>query len=335
MFSSVSPAPDRLPGTGRVPLAMAVSASVFATLAAAAQPGPPDFARLGGVGFSAHTAPASWQASSDMVAHAAAVYPIGRSDGPPSESPAHRVALDAFRIDRTEVTNRAFAEYLNALPGRLEADSAPVLPGGSEASRHLSEGPEGSGLYPIIALDDDQARIAHRDGGFRVAPGFADHPVTETTWAGARAYCAWRRARLPSEAEWEAAARGVEGRLYPWGNSPPDSSRVFVSRRTGVTAPVGSRPAGATPRGVVDLSGSLAEWTSPLQQPYPYDPSDGREAPDAPGERVTRGGDYIYDTAAATLSATHRSGFSNAPGRGHRHIGFRCAAPAATGATAR
>ncbi|WP_165802846.1 formylglycine-generating enzyme family protein [Pelagivirga sediminicola] len=85
---------------------------------------------------------------------------------------------------------------------------------------------------------------------------------------------------------------------------------------------------GATAGGALDMSGSLAEWTSSLKRPNPYDPADGREAPDSAGERITRGGDYIYDAAASTLTATHRDGFSNAPGRGHRHIGFRCAADA-------
>ena len=118
----------------------------------------------------------------------------------------------------------------------------------------------------------------------------------------------------------------ADARRYPWGNASPDRTRVFVSGRTGVTHPVGGRPAGASPSGALDMSGSLAEWTSSLMRPYPYDADDGREAPDRSGERVTRGGDYLYDAEPATLTATHRNGFSNAPERGHRHIGFRCAA---------
>ena len=86
----------------------------------------------------------------------------------------------------------------------------------------------------------------------------------------------------------------------------------------------GSHPAGATPQGVHDLAGNLAEWTSSLYRPYPYDPRDGRENQRTVGERVTRGGDHV-STAPEDLAASFRSGFSRAIERGHRQIGFRCA----------
>ncbi|HIP80660.1 MAG TPA: hypothetical protein EYH07_19645, partial [Kiloniellaceae bacterium] len=195
----------------------------------------------------------------------------------------------------------------------------------------LREGREGGALYPIIALDDDEARIGGESGRFVPTAGYGTHPVTETTWAGARAYCAWRGARLPSEVEWEAAARGLEGRLYPWGDHQSPRQRVHLSNRTGETAPVGSYLGGATPLGLLDMAGSLAEWTSSLKRPYPYDPGDGRESAEAAGERVTRGGDYLFDSDPDELTTFHRDGFSNAPERGHRHIGFRCARPADAG----
>jgi iron(II)-dependent oxidoreductase len=89
---------------------------------------------------------------------------------------------------------------------------------------------------------------------------------------------------------------------------------------------VGTHPAGATPRGIQDMAGNLAEWTHSLYRPYPYDAEDGREDPDARGERVTRGGDYLFDTRPSRLATYFRDGFSRDPARGHRHIGFRCAA---------
>ncbi len=314
--------------------AAGVVAAVAATGLSEARQGetPPDYTQLNSAALTADQAPHSTRAQDGMLAVPAGTYRLGRDDGPRIERPAHPVALKAFRIDRTEVTNAAFAEYLNALaiPVReaFEAGEASRDGLAEDSAALLMEGRRGSDLYPIIALDDDEARIGYENGAFRPTPGYEDHPVAETTWAGARAYCAWRGARLPSEAEWEAAARGSDARLYPWGDAAPDGTRVFVSGRTGVTGPVGERPAGASPNGAHDMSGSLAEWTSSLMRPYPYDAGDGREAPDQRGERVTRGGDYIFDAEVETLTATHRKGFSNAPERGHRHIGFRCAASA-------
>ena len=104
---------------------------------------------------------------------------------------------------------------------------------------------------------------------------------------------------------------------------------AIYDRERGQTAAVASHSAGATPRGIDDMAGNLAEWTHSLFRPYPYDADDGREAPDAEGERVTRGGDYLFDTGPAALTTYFRDGFSRDPVRGHRHIGFRCAADGA------
>lgn len=271
----------------------------------------------------------SFAAQKAMVSIEGGVYPIGHDRGRSDARPAHRVNLGKFFIDRTEVTNAQFSEFLNALNLEVLADFSY-----SQARRqHFSEQawPElleqgiQPGRYPLIGLDDDQVRIEVRNGRFTAAESYENHPVAETTWRGARNYCAWRGARLPTEAEWEAAARGVEGRLYPWGDQAPKPSLVYAGYPSGVTAPVGSRPDGATAEGVLDMAGSLAEWTSSLYKPYPYDASDGREQPTAPGERVTRGGDYVFDTTADRLTGFFRSGYSRAPKNGHRHIGFRCA----------
>jgi len=309
----------------RTPLAAA--ALLLAAAPACAQPmepGPPTELRMDPA-----DAPVSRAANQDMIAVPAGTYPIGHPDARASARPAHEVTLGAFAIDRTEVTNAAFAEYLNALDlevtAPFEATQATRANFGPETWPRLLEQGRAGQLYPIIGLDDPEVRIAFRDGRFVAAEGYADHPVAETTWKGARDFCRWRGARLPSEVEWEAAARGRAGRPYPWGDAPPSDARVYAGHRSGNTAPVGSHPAGATPSGIQDMAGSLAEWTASLVRPYPYDAGDGRESPTAAGERVTRGGDYVFDSAPDQLTAYFRDGFSRAPMDGHRHIGLRCA----------
>jgi iron(II)-dependent oxidoreductase len=274
----------------------------------------------------AAAAPLSAAAQGRMAGIPGGAYPIGAPRSGQDATP-HRVLLAPFAIDRTEVTNGQFAEFLNALRLKARADA----PAGAvraqhldaQAARELLEGP--ADHYPLIALDDEQARIMIRQGRFVPAAGFERHPVSESTWRGARDYCAWRGARLPSEAEWEAAARGNLGRRYPWGHDAPTAERAYFGFASGRTAPVGSKPKGATPEGLLDMAGSMAEWTSSLYRPYPYDPRDGREDQSAAGERVTRGGDYVFDVAPEKLSASFRGGYSRRPDRGHRHIGFRCA----------
>lgn len=265
----------------------------------------------------------------DMVRIAGGTYVIGADDGPPDARPAHRVSLREFLIDRHEVANAEFAAFLESLAGRprRDAPAGQVQPedvDGRDADRLFAsrKTPERPAL---VELDDEDSRIGIMQGRFTPEPGYERHPVQEVTWHGARAYCAWRGARLPSEAEWEAAARGRERCTYPWGEARPAPDRAVYGRRRGETEPIGSRRAGATPEGVHDLAGNVAEWTSSLYRPYPYEPADGREDPTVRGERVTRGGDHVFDATPDRLVAHRRAGFSRAPDSGHRHIGFRCA----------
>ena len=263
-----------------------------------------------------------------MVAIDGGAYPLGSADGPDSARPRHTVTLAPFLIDATEVTNGQFAAFLDTLEVTARRDvAAGTLRGqdvaGADADR-LWGGSAGNDRA-FIEMDDIDARIGIADGRFVAQAGFADHPLPESTWRGAVAFCAWRGARLPTEAEWEAAARGREGRSHPWGETPPTPELAVFGRGRGATDPVGSHPLGATPQGVFDLAGNQAEWTLSLFKPYPYDAGDGREDPNAAGERVTRGGDHVFDVTADRLTGYFRDGFSRNPGRGHRHIGFRCA----------
>lgn len=265
----------------------------------------------------------------DVVEVLAGDYPIGRNSGPRSERPRHVVPIEAFAIDRLEVTNVQYAAYLNTLDlavrGSFGIGDISSANGDAAAMRLLVTG-DGRTTQPLIELDDDEARIVLDDGMFVPAAGHDDHPVTEVTWAGARAFCLWRGGNLPTEVQWEAAARGADDRLYPWGDEDPASDLAHMSGRAGETQPVGSLPAGASPFGMLDAAGSLSEWTLSLKRPYPYRPDDGREALDVRGqERATRGGDYTYNRRAPNLTVSFRDTYSNDPEHGHRHIGFRCA----------
>ena len=129
-----------------------------------------------------------------------------------------------------------------------------------------------------------------------------DHPVVCVSWNDVVAYCAWlakttgQRWRLPSEAEWEKAARGSDGRIYPWGDTF-DKARCNTNESgIGTTTPVGRYPNGASPYHVQDMTGNVWEWTSSLFQPYPYRKNDGRENLNSTDNRVLRGGSW-YDIA--------------------------------------
>lgn len=227
-------------------------------------------------------------------------FSMGSDSGPADERPLHTITLRSYRIDILPVTNAGFAEFLNA--------KGAVSAGGERLFDH----------------DDPDARIHLRDGAWRADPGFDNHPVIEVSWLGAREYCAWRGARLPTEAEWEKAARGSDGRAYPWGPQAPDAARARFAAGWHGTAPVGAFPAGASPYGVLDMSGNAWEWVSSAYRPYPYRGDDGREDPQPGPVRGTRGGGQ--DSTADQITATQRGqGLSRNPRAGHHNIGFRCA----------
>lgn len=280
-------------------------AGLFASLAFAVQPPSPPIIRI-----------------------EAGDYPIGRNAGPASARPQHTVRLQAFLIDKYEVTNAEFSAFLQTLDIVYKRDRPQR---GALRPRDV-DGPDASRLFrtmgpklAFIEMDDDDAQIVIRNSRIVAAPGYENRPAPESTWAGAVAYCAWRGARLPTEAEWEAAARGKTDRIYPWGNARPAPNRAVFGKPKGDTSNVDALTGSATPEGAFHMAGNLAEWTSSLFKPYPYRANDGRENLKVPGERVTRGGDHTFDIEPEKLRVSFRDGFSRNPLAGHRHIGFRCA----------
>lgn len=235
-----------------------------------------------------------------MVIIPAGPFIMGNDGGPEDERPSHEIMLAAFAIDRVPVTNAAFAEFLNA--------SSDI---NAKGERSFDAG-------------DPDARIRQSGDRWTADKGYEHHPVVEVSWAGARDYCAWRGKRLPTEAEWEKAARGSDARRYPWGNAPPDRSRARFAAGWNQTAPVDNHPGGASPYGVRDMSGNVWEWVASAYRPYPYRDDDGRENPAAGPVRATRGGGH--DSPASEITTTQRGkGLSRNPRSGHHNIGFRCA----------
>jgi len=119
-----------------------------------------------------------------------------------------------------------------------------------------------------------------------------NYPVVDVDWHQARAYALWVGGRLPTEAEWEKAARGTDGRVYPWGNTEPNDQGLFYNNKVGHTSIVGSYPAGASPYGLLDMAGNVWEWTNSQYLPYPYRSNDGRENVEGDASRVVRSGSW-------------------------------------------
>jgi formylglycine-generating enzyme required for sulfatase activity len=159
--------------------------------------------------------------------------------------------------------------------------------------------------------------------GYYNKPEFNSYPVVYVDWNMARSYCEWRSARLPTEAEWEKAARGPDGSNYPWGDGDDIScEQANYSGCQKDTISVSSLGNAVSAYGVYNMAGNVYEWVSSLYKPYPYDLFDGREDLEAPGERVIRGGSWRSVDSKGEVRSSHREKADSPTAR--EDIGFRC-----------
>lgn len=230
---------------------------------------------------------------------------MGNNDGSDNEKPVHTVYLDSFWIDQTEVTNDMFAAFLNV------------------------EGNQSENGATWLNAEDDHVRIHRVDNIWQADSGYEKHPVIEVSWYGAKAYCEWAGRRLPTEAEWEKAARGIDGRIYPWGNSIDCSYANYMKQLgnlcVGDTTPVETYSKGASLYGVLNMIGNVTEWVTDWYGKSYYATYPGDQWPNNPmgpesGQyRVLRGGSWLD----FRTSATDR--ISSDPSHSSDKIGFRCA----------
>lgn len=231
---------------------------------------------------------------------------MGSEDGLPQERPVHEVILDGFWIDRTEVTNAQFAAFV--------ADTGYETTAKSEGSDNDWRHPQGSSLE-----------------------GLDNHPVVNVSWNDAQAYATWAGGRLPTEAEWEYAARGPEALVYPWGNEfgsrlnfcDRNCSRSWSNQDIddgyAFTAPVGTYPDGASWVGALDMAGNVWEWVNDWYKDDSYGRS-ARENPTGPSSgsaKALRGGAWDVDESGAR--AAYR--FDDQPDHVNETTGFRVVEP--------
>jgi formylglycine-generating enzyme required for sulfatase activity len=216
-----------------------------------------------------------------MIAIPGGTFTMGSEDGDGNEKPLTRVTLSPYFMDRTEVSVAAYTACVDA--GKC---SAP------DTDESCNRGVAGQENYPINCVD----------------------------WTQAKTYCEAQGGRLPTEAEWEFAARGTDGRKYPWGNSEPDRSKALFYSTAG-TAPVESYGTGASPYGLLNMAGNVWEWVEDAYAPYPGG-SVSNYKQESGQHRVIRGGGW-FSSSASDLRAANRDRV--APSNQNGLIGFRCA----------
>ena len=238
-----------------------------------------------------------------MILIQAGTFTMGSTSRSEDEKPAHKVFLDAFYISKYEVTN---AEYYEFWINLQKKNSKNVLEGNQHTPENFSHLPH-IGNWPERATK------------------LPDHPVVGVSWYDAKAYAEWKGMRLPTEAEWEKAARGYSDRIWPWGNSmlPNANSSEQNDGYDSMLAPVGSYPKGKSFFGVMDMAGNVWEWTADWYSDvyYTHSPNRNPKGPDVGSWRILRGGSWI--DKLARCSTTFR--FYLYPSLKTSFVGFRVA----------
>lgn len=215
-------------------------------------------------------------------------FEMGSELGNGNEKPVHTVNLNAYWIDRTEVTNKQYAACV--------ADGGCAPPTENKSYLH-------STYYGNTEYDD--------------------YPVIYVDWNKAQAYCAWAGRRLPTEAEWEKAARGTDGRIYPWGNTPPSEQLVNYGMNAGDTTKAGALPSGASIYGALNMAGNVWEWVSDWYDKdyYQVSPAENPRGPGSGDGRVLRSGSWV----SKIENIYSASRLSDDPSSSKNIYGFRCA----------
>ena len=248
---------------------------------------------------------------------------MGSDKGLLNEKPAHDVYLDSYGIDKYEVSATEFAVFLNEK--------------GNPDGKYFTH----NKFSTVIGVSDIDGLLTETEENpeeFMPRQGYEDFPANNVSWFGADQYCLWKEKRLPTEAEWEKAARGIDGFIYPWGDSIPDETKARYNRewdesRFDVMVTVDSLPEGSSPFGALNMSGNVWEWINDWYRQNYCDfcstvnsdipPRNNPAGPPSGTFRVLRGGSWFEEDGVLRIKTPYRNWLE--PDKRYLNTGYRCA----------